>query len=29
MDTAEAGPIDYYAVEQRYWRSLWHQPGGQ
>jgi len=24
-----AAPIDYYAVEQHYWRSLWHQPGGQ
>ncbi|MBI5690450.1 MAG: hypothetical protein HZC55_10175 [Verrucomicrobia bacterium] len=24
-----AAPIDYYAVEQRYWRSLWFQPAGQ
>lgn len=27
--TADAGasaPIDVYATEQRYWRSLWHQP---
>ena len=29
MDTDPAGPIDYYAVEQRYWRSLWFQPNGQ
>jgi cytochrome c553 len=21
-----SGPLDVYAVEQRYWRSLWHQP---
>jgi hypothetical protein len=25
--TDPAAPIDYYAVEQRYWRSLWHPPG--
>jgi hypothetical protein len=21
-----ADPIDYYGVEQKYWRSLWHLP---
>ncbi len=27
--TDPAAPIDYYAVERKYWRSLWFQPGGQ
>ena len=28
-DRDPAAPIDYYAAERHYWRSLWHQPGGQ
>jgi hypothetical protein len=25
-DLSEADPIDPYATEDRYWRSLWHAP---
>ena len=28
-DCDPAAPLDYYAVEQKYWRSFWYQPGGQ
>ena len=26
-DLAAAGPLDVYAVERRYWESLWYRPG--
>ena len=25
-DQADGVPVDYYALEQKYWRSFWHQP---
>jgi len=26
---AEGVPVDYYALEQKYWRSFWYEPATQ
>ena len=28
-DQTDGVPVDYYALEQKYWRSFWHEPAAQ
>ena len=28
-DQADGVPVDYYALEQKYWRSFWYEPPAQ